>query len=90
MVRTLKLAYSKARKILEMQYEQWHSIVTAQVKRLIEGPFSKQKEHVILTQLEHRPHSPFAITLSQFMNLQYISIYIADYIYPFCFCDEIN
>ena len=73
MVRTLKLDYSKARKILEMQYEQWHSIVTAQVKRLIEGPFSKQNEHVILTQLEHdmtrRPHSPFAITLSQFMNL---------------------
>ena len=53
MARTPELGYLRAYKILEVQYGQYHSIVTAQVKRLIEGPLLKQNDHVILTQLEH-------------------------------------
>ena len=50
---TPELVYLRARKIFEVQYGQWHSIVTAQVKRLIEGPLLKKNNHVIQTQLEH-------------------------------------
>ena len=51
MARTPELGYLEARKILEMQYGQEHSIVTAHVRRLTEGLPLKQNGYVALSQL---------------------------------------
>ena len=51
MARTPELGYLEARKILETQYGQEHSIVTAHVRRLTESPPLKQNNQVALSQL---------------------------------------
>ena len=51
MARTPELGYLEARKILETQYGQEHSIVTARVRHLTEGPLLKQNDEVALSQL---------------------------------------